>query len=275
MRMFHLITGAAALALSVPAAAQEDAPFTGGHVGVSLGYDLVHKRDNSSIEFDRNLDGRFGDTITTAAGANAFSPGFCDGFARTSAPAGGCRKDKDSVSYSLRAGYDWQSGSLVYGALAEIGKSEIRDSVSAFSTTPANYVLTRKIDYLASIRGRLGFAANRTLFYATGGAVYGKVDNRNNTTNTANSFTLRGDDSAWGAQFGGGVEHKLGDNFSVGVEYLYTQLNDDGFRVRVGNSGTTPATNPFLLGNTAGTDFRRSDDRFRFSSIRATASYRF
>ena len=39
---------------------------------------------------------------------------------------------------------------------------------------------------------------------------------------------------------------------------------------------SAPATNPFVLApNTAGTDIRRSDDKFRWHSLRATAAFRF
>ena len=73
---------------------------------------------------------------------------------------------------------------------------------------------------------------------------------------------------------GGGIEQKLGRNFSVGLEYLYTDLNEDDYVVNV-NPGTAPATNPFLLGNAGGSDMRRSSDNFRWHSIRATAAFRF
>ena len=112
-------------------------------------------------------------------------------------------------------------GPIVIGIQGEFGRPEITDSVSAFSTTPASYTMTRELDYTASIRGRLGFTpgpARTTLFYATGGALYGKVKNSFATSNTANSCTLNGDSDAWGFTGGGGVEQKLGKNFSVGLE---------------------------------------------------------
>jgi opacity protein-like surface antigen len=84
---------------------------------------------------------------------------------------------------------------------------------------------------------------------------------------------LSGDDQADGYQVGGGVEHKVTDQVSLGLEYLYTKLQDDGFRVRA--AGPAPATNPFILGNAAGTDFRRSEEDFGVHQVRVTASYRF
>jgi len=267
----------AAAAAITPALAQDSDPFDGIYVGGSVGA-AVQPNDGgkSSILFDRDINGSFGDTVTTAAGANAFSTGFCGGAATSSANEG-CQGDKDGIEYYGRVGIDSQNGPIVIGVMGEFGRPEIRDSVSAFSTTPASYTMTRTPDYTASIRGRLGFTpgpARSTLFYATGGALYGKVKNSFSTSNTANSFISNGNSDAWGFSGGGGVEQKIGSNFSVGLEYVYNELRDDENRIRVG-AGTAPATNPFLLAGAGGTDFRRSDDKFRWHSLRFTAAFRF
>lgn len=84
-----------------------------------------------------------------------------------------------------------------------------------------------------------------------------------------------GNSTATGFNLGGGIERKITRNISVGLEYLYTDLKDDEFRVRLSSGSATPATNPFILGNPRGTDFARSDDRFRYHAARATIAYRF
>ena len=281
------LAGASLVLIASPALAQDSkGPFDGVYVGGSFGAAVQPNDRGSSILFDRDLNGSFGDTVVTTTGQNAFGPnttggafngGFCKGAASSREIATGCSNDKDGIEYYGRVGADTHMGNVVIGVMGEFGKPEINDSVTAFSTTPASYTMTRKLDYTASIRGRLGFTPSpmrTTLFYATGGALYGKVKNSFTTTNTANSFTQNGDSDAWGFSGGGGVEQKIGKNFSVGLEYVYNELKDNDARVRVG-PGTAPATNPFLLAGAGGTDFKRSDDKFRWHSMRVTAAFRF
>ncbi|HEX8381889.1 MAG TPA: hypothetical protein VF592_00795 [Sphingomonas sp.] len=264
--------------------ATEDAPFSGLYVGGSFGGAVQPGDGGSFIRFDRGLDGNFGDTVTTGAGANAFGApvgGFCSGAATTAtsltSPAGGfCSKDRDGIEYYGKVGFDVQAGKIVFGALGEFGRAEIRDSVSAFSTTPAAYILTRKIEWEATARARLGFVAGRsTLFYGTGGGGYVSLDRDfRSIGNSANAFEVRGKRRQFGFVAGGGVEQMIGNNFSIGLEYLFHQYQDKDTRGRV-TQGTAPSTNPFVANGSAGTDFRRSDPRFSWHSLRATAALRF
>jgi outer membrane immunogenic protein len=289
--MKSLLLAGLAAALIAPAVSaqtvEEDGGFNGIYVGAAGGYDIQGNDVGSSILFDRNLDGRFGDTPTvgTPTGANAFGApagGFCNGSTRAAtsptsltAPAG-CTNDEDGWAYYARLGADTQRGRIVVGVVGEFGKSEITDSVTAFSTTPASYVMTRSIDWEGSIRGRIGFTPNNTtLFYGTFGPSYARIDREFFTTNTANGFTERGKRNQFGITGGGGVEQRLGQNFSIGLEYMFHQYSDNDYRVRAGTSGSTPAANPFLNAGAGGTDFRRSDDKFRWHSLRATAAFRF
>lgn len=272
-----LLTAASLIATTAPAFAQEEEKYDGFYVGGSFGYSVQNNDVGETIQFDRDLNGSFGDTVVTAAAGapNAFSPGFCNGRSRTNAPAGGCENDRDNVEYSARIGFDKQYGNIVVGVLGEVGKSRIRDSVSAFSTTPAAYSMTRKIDWNAGLRLRAGYAAGgNTLFYATGGGAYAKVDHSFRTTNVQNAFAGRGKDDVWGWQAGGGVEQKLGSGLSMGLEYIYTRFDDKDYRVRA-TQGVALASNPFVLSGAGGTDFRRSDNRFDYHGIRTTLSFAF
>lgn len=266
-----------AAGVAVPAFAQTRDTWTGGYVGAHLGAIEDPDDKNDSILFDTDLDGEFGDTVRTGAGADAFSPGFCDGAARTATPGGGCSSNSGGADWGIRGGYDWQFENLVFGVVGEYSMNDTRDAVSAFSTTPAFYTMFRKIDGMIALRARVGYALgddSENLIYATAGGAWAQVENDFTTSNTANSFTDNGDDDISGYQGGIGYERLFGDRFTVGIEYLVTRLDDEDYRVRTG-PGTAAPTNPFLLVNPAGTDFRRSDTDFDLDSLRVTATYRF
>jgi outer membrane immunogenic protein len=270
--MRNILLGAAAAAMLCGPASAQETIWSGGYVSVTGGYGFQPQDGAERFGFDKNLDADFGDTINTAAGANAFSPGFCGGAAASALPGGGCAADEDGGAFGGRLGYDWQSGRLVLGVLGEGSSADVTDSVSAFSTTPAFYTFTRKVDWTAALRARVGVARGAALVYATGGGVRAGIDNTFTTSNRVNTFVPAAADSAWGYQAGGGLEYRF-SRLSVGAEYLYTRLQDDeDFTVRV--QGPAPATNPFVLTNASGTDLRRTE-RFSFSTARLVVGYRF
>lgn len=277
MKLAALLAVSAASVLAVPAMAQNSrdtsGDFDGLYISVGGGGTLQGSDRGETLLFDTNRDGNFGDTVTTVAGANAFSPGFCNGAATSTANLG-CRNDKDGPEFFARFGADKRMGNFVFGALVEGGHSVARDSVSGFSTTPANYVMSREADWNASVRLRAGYTpGGGALFYVTGGPAYARLDNRFSTTNAANSFDDNGKTHGWGYAAGGGAEILVTNNIGIGLEYLYTDIRDNDYVVNVG-PGTAPATNPFLL-NGGGTDIRRSDPHFRTHSVRGTLSFRF
>lgn len=277
MKITHLMAASAlAFAMTaVPAFAQEaDEEWEGAYIGGSFGLAAQNNDRNEGVVFDTNLDNGFGDTVRTTSGADAFSPGFCGGAATGRTPGEGCRGDKDDFEYNIRAGYDSQMGNIVVGFVLEGGKNEAVDRVTAFSTTPANYVFMRELDYTLQARARVGYAARGALFYATGGAAYAKIDNSFTSSNTTNSFTTNGSTKSWGYSYGGGTEVKIAKNFSLGLEYLYTNYVDDDYVVAVG-PGTALVTNPFRIVNANGTNMRRSDSDFDMHNIRLTAAFRF
>ena len=270
----------ALVALASPAFAQPDDAgdkWSGFYVGASIGNTDPRGGDDGTLLFDTNLDGSYGDSVRTGAGADAFSPGFCGGVATGRTPGEGCFDDRGGTTLGARMGYDWQIGHWVFGALAEYNRHDVRDGVSGFSTTPASYAMIRELDSTIALRARAGISfgqSNDWLAYATAGAVRAKLNNRFETTNTANAFDLTDSGDADGVQFGLGVERKIAGNVSLGLEYLRTRLDDEDTIVRV-SRGTAPATNPFLLVNANGTDMRRSDDRLDLDTLQLTLNYRF
>ncbi|GLK48169.1 hypothetical protein GCM10017620_11420 [Brevundimonas intermedia] len=281
--MMKLACSALALALvSTPALAQSwtqssTPDWSGPYVGIFGGYNQSNDDGDEILRFDRNLDGAYGDQVSTGAGDNAFSPGFCGGTATSTVPGTGCRDDNDGVEAGVRAGYDMQFGNIVVGVLAEYSVNTVQDSVTGFSTTPAYYTFTRELESTAAARLKLGYAYGPALIYGTGGYAYGQFDNTFRTSNQANSFTETSEsDDGDGWQAGGGVEYALGRGLTVSGEYLYTSLSVDSPVIRVGNTGTTPPANPFISApNTTGTDMTRGNGKFGTHMFRMGMNYRF
>lgn len=278
MKTLSLLAAVAASAVAMPAMAQDgrdtSQDFNGPYISIVGGATLQGNDRGETLVFDTNRDGTYGDTVTTIGNTDAFAPGFCNGAARSSANLD-CRNDKDGPEYFARLGFDKRMGNFVLGAVIEGGRSEARDSVSGFSTTPARYTMSREADYQAGARLRAGYTpGGGALFYVTGGGAYAKLDNRFTTSNGANSFADNGRTNAWGYSAGGGAEIMVTNNISVGLEYLYTDLKDNDYVVNVGAGTANPATNPFLL-NGGGTDIQRSSDHFRTHSVRGSLSFRF
>src|SRR3569832_384443 len=67
-------------------------------------------------------------------------------------------------------GYNWQTGPLVFGLEGDIDWSGQRGS-----GTCGGLACRARNDYLATIRGRLGYAMDRWMPYVTGGAAIGNV----------------------------------------------------------------------------------------------------
>ncbi|MGL3821164.1 outer membrane protein [Sphingopyxis sp. R3-92] len=278
MKLASLLVASAATMLAAPAMAQDghdrSQDFNGPYVAIGGGGTLQGSDRGETLLFDTNRDGTYGDPVNTAGGIDAFSPGFCNGAATSTANVG-CRNDKDGPEYFARVGYDKRMGNFVLGAVIEGGRSEARDSVSGFSLTPASYTMSREADWQASARLRAGYTpGGGALFYVTGGPAYARLDNKFVTTNIANSFTDNGKTNGWGYTAGGGAEIMVTKKVSLGLEYLYTDVKDDDYTVNVGAGTADPATNPFLL-NGGGTDIQRSSANMRTHSIRGTIGFRF
>ncbi|AOF96165.1 outer membrane beta-barrel protein [Sphingobium sp. SA2] len=280
MKLSHFAPLGATLAfvLATPVMAQDSTgavDWTGPYIGGSFGYNWQKNDGEEHIRFDADADGEYDDVIRTGAGANAFSPGTCGGSARGATPGAGCNDDKDAIGWMGHVGYDRQFGSIVAGVVAEAGKAYISDSVTEYSTTPAFYEMTRRIDWNGNLRARLGYTTPGGIMpYITGGLAYAKVKNSFATSNGANSFTeVDRKEDAWGYTMGGGIEAKVSDNFSIGARYLWTRYNVDDYRVDVG-AGSAPATNPFRITPSGGASMNRGD-KFDTQSVMVTTSFRF
>jgi outer membrane immunogenic protein len=108
-------------------------------------------------------------------------------------------------------GYNWQQGQAVFGIETDLAWSGI-DGSGFIGAVP----VTAGSDWFGTVRGRIGYAWDRTMLFASGGLAYGNVNARSpfSSVDTTNA----------GWALGGGVEFALAGPWTAKVEYLHIDL---------------------------------------------------
>ena len=153
--------------------------------------------------------------------------------------------------YGAQIGINWQAAGspFVFGLEADFqGSTQKETANNVFFLGDS---ATAKLPWFGTVRGRLGYAFDRAMIYATGGLAYQhlKFDYTLPGFGTASASTT---EAGW--TLGGGFEWAMWDNWTVKAEYLYIDTN--------GNDVATP------LGPV-------SFDRVKNHVVRAGLNYRF
>lgn len=140
-----------------------------------------------------------------------------------SSEASGSALDLSGVVGGGHAGYNFQSGSIVFGLEADATFMNFED---LGLTGSDDEFFNGSVDYLASIRGRLGVAMDRTLIFATAGAAFQNAElfSCRDTDCPPGGDTAKFNDV--GFVLGGGAEYAATDLISVRAEGLYYVFND-------------------------------------------------
>jgi len=132
-----------------------------------------------------------------------------------------------------QAGCNLQSGTLVYGLEGDFdyfrAKSEFDNNTNTLSNGVTPFAVTQSLttDFLATIRPRIGIAADRNFGYITGGAAFTQA---NYTQSYLDGATPPGTGIATGSKFlvgwtlGAGWEYAWSDNWNFRVEYLFAKF---------------------------------------------------
>ena len=176
------LTSAAALAADLPARQMyTKAPAMAGYnwTGAYIGL---------------NIGGAFGDFSSPVTGSNSMS----------------------GVTGGAQIGYNWQAPGTpwVWGVEADADASFIKGSTSV-TCAPGGCETRNR--WLATGRGRIGYAWDRFLPYLTGGVAFGDLKMTNPLGATATKTKV-------GYTLGGGVEYAFLGNWSAKIEYLYADL---------------------------------------------------
>lgn len=118
--------------------------------------------------------------------------------------------DDSELIGGVHVGYNWQrfGSPLVFGIEGDLNFAD-------------------NIDYLASLRARLGVGTERALFYATAGVAFIDGLEQEIRFDDGSRATIERDGDDVGFVVGGGAEFKVSSNWSLGVEGLYYSFDGD------------------------------------------------
>lgn len=260
--------------------------WSGFYGGVNAGYAFA----------DRSV----GSLTTPSPDGRTFSVVPADG--ATFASDGG----RGGLLGGIQAGYNMQFGAMVAGLEVDLQAADIPRSGSnltsgvrvaglrgglfapefgvAPSNTPAGNVFFRSskntVDLFGTVRGRVGMAFDRVLFYGTGGFAWKTNDDGDGGAPPAGFYSPLspgaaargqrvlaqmngGNDVEIGWTVGAGIEYAFAQNITARIEGLYVNLGGDGARRVVGVTNTGQAI------------VSSSGDRTEFGLVRAGLNYRF
>jgi outer membrane immunogenic protein len=114
-------------------------------------------------------------------------------------------------------GWNWQNGPWVFGIEGDLSWTNL-NAVSAAAACVIT--CTTRVDWLGTLRARLGHTNGPLLFYITGGGAWAGEKN----TLVAGGVAQTVNDTASGWAAGAGLEGMLGGGWSLKGEYLYVAL---------------------------------------------------
>ncbi len=131
------------------------------------------------------------------------------------------------------AGYNYQTGRIVWGVEADAGGSNARGGKTC-TGEPNTYSCNADLKALGALTGRLGYTWGRALFYAKGGWAFGEAAEGMHLNYGASASALQPATSTeWqnGWTAGGGMEFALTDSWSAKAEYMHYELSPESFTV--------------------------------------------
>jgi outer membrane immunogenic protein len=174
--------------------------------------------------------------------------GFVD--AAAIAAASNNRLTSNSATGGVQTGYNWQWGNVVAGIEGDVSFMGNNANVSVAPLPPPAFATTSlsesaRLNWLVTVRPRLGYAWDNWLVYVTGGWALGKVTFSDALQASAVTFVgnnVSKDLNGWTA--GAGVEYGVGGGWTLKAEYLYTDLGS----VAVSMGPTSPSFPGTLVG---------------------------
>jgi outer membrane immunogenic protein len=126
-------------------------------------------------------------------------------------------------------GANYQMGAVVVGLEAEENWASVSGASGVINVGPPNKgdTYTTHLTWYGAVKGRLGYAVDRTLFYVDGGAAFGGVKHAYLAAlngGAGNTFFQSGNRS--GYIVGGGLEYAFTEYLTGKIEYDYVNLGN-------------------------------------------------
>lgn len=160
--------------------------------------------------------------------------------------------DVNGVVGGIYGGGNYQFGNLVVGLEADFEGSGQKNG---WIDTAVGGSGDTKLDWQGSVRGRLGFAADKALFYGTGGVAFANISHTYTNLVTGVAETTANVRTGWTA--GAGIEFAVTPNILARAEYRYTDFGSYRFDSVTSFPGLTGQQEP------------------RLSTVRVGAAYKF
>lgn len=132
-------------------------------------------------------------------------------------------------------GYDYQlNNGLVFGILGDYsfgkisGTACLHQSIDTSCGVAPDTTAAVDLNWLSTARARVGYAINDTMLYATGGVAIGGVDVKINEA-AIPVFSASTSKNLVGFAFGAGVEYRLTDPMTIGLEYLHVDFGKNNY----------------------------------------------
>lgn len=138
----------------------------------------------------------------------------------------------DGVAGGFWLGYNWQaSRNWVYGVEADLGWTNADQHNQTFDNDNTD----SQINNFGSLRGRIGYAVDRTLFFATAGVAWANISQNIQKGRNAGEQVVSEDEVHTGYVVGAGIDYAFDNSWIGRAEYLYANYGSDTFTNRDGN----------------------------------------
>ena len=144
--------------------------------------------------------------------------------------------DNDGFIGGGQVGYNWQINSWVLGIEGVIDGTTLSRTGPGVVTGIGTLQGHTSTDWISTLTGRVGYAADRWLWYAKGGGAWAQESASITNLGTGASVSASNTRSGW--TVGGGIEWAFAQQWSAKLEYDFVRLDNSNFNTFAGDTLT-------------------------------------